>query len=220
MEPPMTNLTLYTHPVSRGRVARWMLEEIGRPYQTVILGFEAMAQPAYRRINPIGKVPVLTHDGTVVTETAAICAYLAESYPEVGLAPTAEERAHYYRWLLFMAGPGEAAVVDRAMGVTPTAEQRRFVGYGDFGAMMMMLETATTQHLYIAGDRFTAADVYVGGLLLAGTALGSIPDSASFANYKDRIATRPAYLRAKALDDELVAEGYPKSNDDWLLRTT
>ena len=202
----MSDLTFYTHPVSRGRVARWMLEEIGRPYKAVVLTFEEMAKPAYRAINPIGKVPALTHEGKLITETAAICAYLAEAYSEAGLAPTVQERANYYRWLLFMAGPGEAAVVDKLMGLVPNAEQRRFVGYGNFDAMMAMLEIATTRHPYIAGERFTAADVYFGGLLISGTEYGSIPDRPSFAAYKERLVARPAYLRAKSIDDALVAD--------------
>ncbi len=106
----MSDLTFYTHPVSRGRIARWMLEETGRPYETVVLTFEEVQRPAYSTINPIGKVPALTHRGKLITETAAICAYLAEVCPEAGLAPKVEELADYYRWLLFMAGPGEAAV--------------------------------------------------------------------------------------------------------------
>jgi glutathione S-transferase len=183
-----------------------MLEEIGHSYNTVVLTFEEMGKPDYRVINPIGKVPALTHQGKLITETAAICAYLAEAYPEAGLAPTAQERADYYRWLLFMAGPGEAAVVDKLMGLVPSAEQRRFVGYGSFDAMTMMLEIATTRHPYIAGDRFTAADVYFGGLLMYGTEQGTIPDRTGFAAYKERLAVRPAYLRAKSIDDDLLAD--------------
>ena len=201
----MSDLIFYTHPVSRGRIARWMLEEIGRPYATLVLTFEEMEKPAYRMINPIGKVPALAHEGKLITETAAICAYLAEACPEAGLGPNVHERADYYRWLFFMAGPGEAAVVDKLMGLAPSAEQRRFVGYGNFDAMMMMLEVATTKHPYIAGDRFTAADVYFGGQLIFGTEHGSMPDRPSFAAYKERLIARPAFVRAKSIDDALVA---------------
>ncbi|WP_346283140.1 glutathione S-transferase family protein [Bradyrhizobium sp. BRP22] len=203
----MSDLIFYTNPVSRGRVARWMLEEIGHPYETVVLTFEEMERPGYRMINPIGKVPALTHEGKLITETAAICAYLADACPEAGLAPKVRERANYYRWLFFMAGPGEAAVVDKLMGVAPSAEQRRFVGYGNFDAMMMMLEVATTKHPYIAGDRFTAADVYFGGQLIFGTEHGSMPERPSFAAYKERLVARPAYLRAKSIDDALAVDG-------------
>ncbi|MET0724367.1 MAG: glutathione S-transferase family protein [Tardiphaga sp.] len=202
----MSQLILYTHPVSRGRVARWMLEEIGQSYNSVILTFEEMQQSAFRGINPIGKVPALMHGDRLVTEAAAICAYLAEAYPAAGLAPTAQERADYYRWLFFMAGPGEAAVIDKLMGLVPSAVQRRFVGYGDFDAMTTMLEIATTRHPYIAGERFTAADVYFGGLLVYGTEHGTIPYRPAFAAYKERLVTRPAYLRAKSIDDALSAD--------------
>jgi glutathione S-transferase len=183
-----------------------MLEEIGRPYETVVLTFEEVKRPPYRMINPIGKVPALTHEGKLITETAAICAYLADACPESGLAPTVQERADYYRWLFFMAGPGEAAVVDKLMGLAPSAEQRRFVGYGNFDAMMMMLEIATTRYPYIAGERFTAVDVYFGGLLIFGLEYGSIPDRPGFAAYKERLMARPAYLRAKSIDDALAAD--------------
>jgi len=183
-----------------------MLEEIGRPYETVALTFEEMEKSAYRAINPIGKVPAVAHEGKLITETAAICAYLAEACPEAGLAPSAEELADYYRWLLFMAGPGEAAVVDKLMGIAPSAVQRRFVGYGNFDAMMMMLEIATTKYPYIAGDRFTAVDVYFGGQLIFATEQGSMPDRPSFAAYKERLIARPAYQRAKSIDDALAAD--------------
>jgi glutathione S-transferase len=201
---PVPELTFYTHPVSRGRIARWMLEEIGRPYETVVLSFEDMKKPAYRAINPMGKVPALVHEHKLVTEAAAICAYLAEACPEAGLAPTAQERADYYRWLFFMAGPGEAAITDKMMGVAPSEEQSRFVGYRNFEAMLNMLEKATALYPYVAGDRFTAADVYFGSGLLYGAEYGNVPDRPGFAAYKERLVCRPAYLRAKSIDDALA----------------
>ena len=110
-------LVLYSHPMSRGRVARWMLEEVGQPYYVELVGYgPAMKSERYRAINPMGKVPALVHDGKVVTETAAICAYLADAFPQAGLAPAPADRAAYYRWLFFAAGPVEASVTNRAMG--------------------------------------------------------------------------------------------------------
>ncbi|TQU70220.1 glutathione S-transferase, partial [Xanthomonas perforans] len=119
-----TEIVLYTHPLSRGRVARWMLEETGLPYQTVILDYgTTMKAPDYMAINPMGKVPALRHGETVVTENAAICAYLADLVPERHLAPPpgSPARADYYRWLFFLAGPVEALLTAKESGVLAPA---------------------------------------------------------------------------------------------------
>ena len=156
-------LTLYTNPMSRGRIARWMLEEVGTEYETVVLDYAlTMKAEPYLSINPMGKVPAIVHDGRTVTECAAICAYLAEAFPDAGLAPRAEERADYYRWLFYTAGPVEAAITNRSLGVVPTDAQQRMVGYGSYDTAVGVLEQAVGARPYIAGDRFTAADVYVG----------------------------------------------------------
>jgi glutathione S-transferase len=200
-------LTFYTNPQSRGRITRWMLEEVGVPYDTVILGYDAggMKADSYRAINPMMKVPAIVHDDKVVTEGAAICAYLAEAFPDAGLAPTADERADYYRWLFFAAGPLEAAVTDRSMGVEPNDQQQRMAGYGNFGLTASVLEEAVARHPYIAGDRFTAADVYVGSGVSWYTQFGLIEKTPVFTEYLDRILTRPAYKRAAELDDAAAA---------------
>src|SRR5580692_11521424 len=112
------DLTFYTNPMSRGRIARWMLEEVDTPYRTEILDFgPGMRGPDYRSINPMSKVPALRHGDVVVTECAAICAYLADAFPQAGLAPPAGDRmrAPYYRWLFFAAGPVEAAATNKAL---------------------------------------------------------------------------------------------------------
>ena len=141
----MTDLIFYTNPQSRGRIARWMLEETGADYETIVLGYaDSMKGPDYLAINPMGKVPAIKHGETVVTEGAAICAYLADAFPDAGLAPTAGSklRGPYYRWLFFAAGPVEAAITNRSLKVEPTAEQQRFVGYGSFEATIDTLEKA------------------------------------------------------------------------------
>ena len=195
-------LVFYTNPMSRGRIARWMLEEVGRPYETVFLDFgPAMNTPDYRALNPMGKVPTLVHGETVVTECAAICAYLADAFPDAGLAPTAEARGAYYRWLFFTAGPLEAAVTNRALGVEVPDERRGMVGYGDFGRVMDALESAVAGRAYVAGDRFTAADVYVGAQLSFGLRFGSIDDRPAFRAYSERLAARPAAIRAQEIDN-------------------
>ncbi|KQU61774.1 glutathione S-transferase [Sphingomonas sp. Leaf339] len=199
-------LTFYTNPQSRGRIARWMLEEVGAPYETVVLDYQgSMKGDDYRAINPMMKVPAIVHDGQVVTEGAAICAYLAEAFPEAGLAPTPAERADYYRWLFFAAGPLEAAVTDRSMKVEPNAEQQRMAGYGNFDLTAAVLEQAVGRHPYITGDRFTAADVYVGSGVSWYTQFGLIQKTPVMADYLDRILSRPAYKQAGELDDAAAA---------------
>ena len=199
-------LTLYTNPMSRGRIARWMLEEVGAAYETVVLDYAStMKAEPFLSINPMGKVPTIVHHGQTVTECAAICAYLAEAFPDADLAPHANERAAYYRWLFYAAGPVEAATANRALGVVPTDSQERMVGYGNFETMVAVLEQAVGAHDYIAGDRFTAADVYVGSQVIWGQQFDWLPKRDAFANYAARLIERPAYLHAAALDDALIA---------------
>ncbi len=149
-------LVLYTNPMSRGRTARWMLEEVGQPYRVELLEYgPAMKAPSFLALNPLGKVPTLTHGGTVVTEAAAICAYLADAFPEAGLAPApgGRARAAYYRWLFFAAGPIEAAFVDRALGVVVPADRRGMTGYGSLEDALDALERAVGAGDHLAGDR-------------------------------------------------------------------
>ena len=197
------SIIFYTNPQSRGRIARWMLEEVGQPYETVVLGYtDSMKGEEYRAVNPMMKVPAIVHDGRVVTETAAICAYLADMFPETGLAPvTPEERANYHRWMFFTAGPVEAAVTNRTMKVEPNEDQQRMAGYGTFERTMEVLEHAIAKNMFVAGDRFTAADVYVGSGVGWYTRFGLLPQSAVFDAYLERIESRPAYKRAGELDD-------------------
>ncbi|MDD1452441.1 glutathione S-transferase family protein [Sphingomonas sp. H160509] len=199
-------LTLYTNPMSRGRIARWMLEEVGAEYETVVLDYDTtMKAEAYRAINPMAKVPALVHNGKTITECAAICAYLAEAFPEAGLAPRDDERADYYRWLFYAAGPVEAAVGNRALGVVPDAAQQRMIGYGSLDRVVDVLEQAVAAHPYIAGDRVTAADVYVGSQVIWGMQFGWLPKRPTFTDYAARLTERPAYKRAGDLDDALIA---------------
>ena len=113
----MADLIFYTNPMSRGQTIRWMLEEIGQPYDTEILDFgSTLKQEPYLSINPMGKVPAIKHRGKVVTEVAAICCYLADAFPEAGLAPDPKDRADYYRWIFFTSGPVEAAFSNKSAG--------------------------------------------------------------------------------------------------------
>lgn len=195
-------LVFYTNPQSRGRMVRWMLEEVGAPYRTELLEYgTTMKAPEYLAINSMGKVPAIRHGDTVVTECAAICAYLADAFPDAGLAPPLDRRGDYYRWLFFAAGPLEAAVSNRSLGVEVPAEKEMTVGYGNFGAVMDALQKAVTANAYIAGDRFTAADVYVGAHIGWGMQFGSIEERPGFAEYWARVSDRDAHRRANELDD-------------------
>ena len=190
------SLTLYTNPQSRGQIARWMLEEIDETYVTVALDYgTTMKAPEYLAINPMGKVPAIVHDGKVITEAAAICAYLADAFPEKNLAPALNDRADYYRWLFFTAGPLESAVTNRNLGITPTAQQQLFVGYGDYDRVINVLEQALTDKAFIAGNQFTAADVYVGSQLYWGTTFKTIPMRPAFEAYLNNLYQRPAFQK-------------------------
>ncbi|UHQ53976.1 glutathione S-transferase family protein [Microbulbifer sp. YPW16] len=201
-------LVFYTNPQSRGRIVRWMLEEIGQPYKVEVVEYGAgMKSATFHAINPMGKVPVVVHNGQVVTETAAICAYLAEAYPEAGLAPTREERAAYYRWLFFTAGPIEAALTNRSIfGGDPAPEKQRMAGYGNYGLALDALSRGVTDNPYIAGKRFTAADVYVGAQVGWGLQFGTIEKRQEFIDYFARVSDRKAFRRATELDEALAAE--------------
>lgn len=194
-------IDFYTNPRSRGAIARWMLEEIGQPYQTHVLEYgTTMKAPDYLSINPMGKVPTIVHDGQVVTEVAAICAYLAEAFPEAGLAPRPNERAAYFRWLFFAAGPIESAVVNNTLGFTIPPERRGMVGYGSYEDAVAVLEGRLAASPYVAGDRFTAADVYVGSQVGWGMMFKTLPVRPAFVAYWDRLKDRPARLRGLEMD--------------------
>lgn len=198
-------LTFYTNPMSRGQIVRWMLEEVGAPYEQVLLDYgTTMKAPEYLAINPMGKVPAIKHGDRIVTECAAICAYLADAFPVAGLLPDLAHRADYYRWMFFGAGPLEQAITNTALGFVVPAEKKMMAGYGDFGDAMNGLETVVAGKRYIAGDRFSAADVYVGSQIGWGLAFSSIEKRPAFEAYWAGICERPAYLRGKAIDDALM----------------
>jgi glutathione S-transferase len=201
-------LVFYTHPMSRGRIVRWMLEELGQPYRTEIMDYATTLKgPEYLAINPMGKIPAIRHGEAVVTEAAAICAYLADAFPEAGLAPPPGDRrrAPYYRWLFFGAGPVESVVVSQALGVEVKPEQKRMVGWGDRTDTLNTLETAVSGGDYILGDAFSAADVYVGAAIGWGMQFGAIDKRPAFVGYSERMQSRPAAIRAREIDDKLLA---------------
>lgn len=208
IQPSDDEIVFYTNPMSRGRIARWMLEEVGRPYRTVVLDFgTTMKAPDYLAINPMGKVPAVTWRGVAITECAAICAWLADAFPEAGLAPALDDpaRGTYLRWLFFTAGPVEAAVTARALGLLAPADKARMAGYGTFEEVVDALERAVTPGPWILGDRFSAADVYVGSQIMWGLQFGTLPERDAFRAYAERLSGREAAVRARGIDDALIA---------------
>ncbi|MDI5921051.1 HTH domain-containing protein [Halomonas sp. LR5S13] len=192
-------LTFYTNPLSRGGIVHWMLEELGVPYRTVLLEYgTTMKSAEYLALNPMGKVPAIRHGNVVVTEAAAICAYLADAFPEAGLAPPPAARGDYYRWLFFAAGPLESVISLNTLGVQPTAEQQRQIGCGDYWAVLDALAGALDGRSHIAGTAFSAADVYVGSHLGWGMHFGTIPRRPEFEAYWAALKDRPARLRCEA----------------------
>ena len=202
-----SEIIFYHNPMSRGQIVRWMLEEVGAPYDTEILDYAStMKDEDYRAVNPMMKVPAISHNGKVVTECAAICAYLADVFPEAGLGPRENEKADYYRWLFFAAGPLEQAVTNKAAGFEPGAERGRMFGYGNYDLAVNTLADHLATRDYVCGSRFTAADVYVGSAVLWGVQFGTLPKLDSFNAYADRLGQREAYRRGKDEDNQLIAE--------------
>ena len=205
----MADLIFYTNPQSRGRIVRWMLEEVGQPYDTEVIAYDQLKSERYLAVNPMGKVPAIKHNGHVVTECAAICTYLAEVFPQAMLGPRADEKADYYRWLFYAAGPVEAAVSNHAMGWVPTPERERMFGYGNFDRVVAVLDELFSLRDYVCGDRFTAADVYVGSQIMFPLQFGMLPERDSFLRYRDRLQQRTAYKRAAEIDEKIIAEQQP-----------
>ena len=204
----MGKLTLYHAAPSRSSIVRWMLEEIGEPYELNVLSLMKGEQsaPGYLAVNPMGKVPALKHGEVVVTEAAAICTYLADEFPQAKLnVPVGDpRRGPYLKWLFFSPACIEPAITDQAF---PRQEQpqRSTLGYGDFDTVMNVVAKAVEPGPYLLGKQFTAADVVVGSTLRWGLMFGLLPTRPEFMAYVGRLEQRPALERATALDQELAA---------------
>jgi glutathione S-transferase len=193
--------------MSRGQTVRWMLEEVGQPYETEILGYgTTMKAEPYLSINPMGKVPAIIHRGKVVTEVAAICCYLADAFPQAGLAPDPSERTDYYRWIFFTSGPVEAAFTAKSMNWEVPAERQAMAGFGNYDLTMNTLEKALSGKTYIAGDRFTAADLFVGAMVGFMIQFNLLDPRPVFTDYVARVTNRDAYRRAQEIDGRLIAQ--------------
>lgn len=204
----MAKLTLYHAAPSRSSIVRWMLEEVGEPYDIQVLQLAEgdQRQPDYLAVNPMGKVPALKHGDVVITEAAAICAYLADAFPQAGLSvPIGDpRRGIYLKWLFFGPGCIEPAITDRAF---PRREEPRrgTLGYGDFDTVTNVLAEAVAKGPYLMGEQFTAADVVIGSTLRWGMMFKLLPERPEFAAYVTRLLERPALQRTLALDQELAA---------------
>lgn len=205
----MADYTFFTNPMSRGQIARWALHEAGANYDQVLVDW-ANKPKALLAANPMGKVPTIVHHTAAgdrtVSEGAAICAYLAEAQPEAKLLPTADERADYFRWFFFAAGPVEQAIVSRSMGWEVPKEREMMVGFGSLERVLDTLEGHFDASEYVCGKRFTMADVYVGSQVDWGLTFGSIPPRPAFVAYAERIQARDAYKAAKSVDNTLIEE--------------
>jgi glutathione S-transferase len=204
----MAKLTLYHAAPSRSSITRWMLEEIGEPYDVhpLSLGKGDNRAPDYLAVNPMGKVPALKHGDVVITEGAAICTYLADEFPRAKLnVPIGDpRRGVYLKWLFFGPSCIEPAMMDRAF---PRREEARraALGYGDFDTVMEVVAKAVAKGPYLMGEQFTAADVVIGSGLRFGMMFKLLPERPEFAAYVGRLAPRPALQRVDEMDKELAA---------------
>jgi glutathione S-transferase len=205
---PMAKLTLYHAVPSRSMVTRWMLEEVGEPYDVHLVNLAKGENRAaeHLAVNPMGKVPALRHGDVVITENAAICTYLADAFPKAGLSvPIGDpRRGTYLKWLFFGPSCIEPAMMDRA---APRKEEprRAMLGYGDFDTVMDVVAKAVSKGPYLLGDQFTAADVVIGSGLRWGMLFKLMPERPEFLAYVGRLASRPALQRSEAQDKELAA---------------
>jgi len=201
-------LVLFYNPQSRARMAHWMLEEVGAPYRIELMRFDKRDHktPQYLALNPMGKLPTLVHGGTVITETAAICAYLADAFPQANLAPPVDSklRGTYYRWLFFAASTLEYAAFDKAANRTSDTPAR--IGYGTYVDTLNALEKAVTPGPYILGEQFSAADIYVGSQIGWGLMTKSIEARPAFVAYSGRLTSRPSFGRVNAQGMKLAEQ--------------
>lgn len=203
----MAEFTFYTVAMSRGQIARWALHEAGADYEDVVFDWQSRPQK-FHELNPMGKVPVLVHHfggkDLVVTEAAAICHYLAETNPDAGLLPDTEEKAAYFRWLFFAAGPLEQAVIAAALGWEVPEDRTGMAGFGTLDRTLEAIDGWLSKNDYAAGNRFTMADCYLGSQFIWGLRFGTIPERPSFKAYVERCTTREKCREAVAVDQAAI----------------
>lgn len=202
----MADFTFYTVAMSRGQIARWALHETEADYDQIVFDWGTKPKD-FNSINPMGKVPVLVHHlndkDHVVTETAAICHYLAETHPEADLLPHSHEKAAYFRWLFFAAGPFEQAVIAETIGWEVPNGRQSTTGFGSLSLTADTCHEWLKKNDFITGKRFTMADVYFGSQFVWCLRMGVIEDNSIFRKYVNRVTDRTAYQKAKFIDSEL-----------------
>jgi glutathione S-transferase len=200
-------ITLYYSPQTRASGARVLLEELGAPYDLHVLNMKAgeQRQPAYLAINPLGKVPAISHRGQLVTEQVAVFVYLADLFPQAGLAPGLDDslRGPYLRWIAYYGSSFEPALIDRAMKRDPAPATQS--PYGDYDAVLGALEAQLAKGPYLLGDRMTAADILWGMAFSWTIRFGLVPKKDVFVSYVERMTARPAFQRVTAEDAEMAA---------------
>lgn len=203
----MADLTLYHAAQSRSATALWMLEEIGKPYELKIYRFDdgSLRSPEYLAINPMGKVPALKHGETVMTETAAICCYLADTFPEAKInIPIGDlRRGPYLKWLFFGPSCLEPAIIDKMLKREPG--DRGAIGWGNLDLVLDTISKTLTRGPYLLGEQFTTADVIIGGGLRWGMLMRIVAPRPEFTEYAKRVGDRSAAKRASAKDKEIAA---------------
>ena len=201
-------IVFFHSPNTRSSIALTLLEELGAPYELTVINMKAgeQRQPAYLAVNPMGKVPAVTHGDALITEQVAIFLYLADLFPQAGLAPPLGDplRGPYLRWMVFYAACFEPAIGDRAMKREPGPPS--MMPYGDFDTMLNTVAGQLAQGPYLLGERFTAADILWGSGLSWTTMFGLIPERPEIKAYIERFNARPAVARVKAMDAELAAK--------------
>ena len=195
-------LTLYHTPNTRSGAIRWLLEELGVPYEVEIVDIRAPggAPESYRAIQPNKKVPAIVHGGVAIHERAAICIYLCDAFPAAGLAPPVGDprRGPYLSWLVYNDAVIDPVIGARMRGLT---YEKLGVSYGDFDDMARHLETTLSRSPYLTGDAFTAADLLVGGAVNVATRmLKVLPETPALHGFIERVTAREAFSRAIAKD--------------------
>jgi glutathione S-transferase len=202
------DIVFHHAPRSRSIIVQRMLEELGQPYRLHLLDLQKdeHKQPGYLAVNPMGKVPAITHKGVAITEAAAICTFLADAYPDAGLAVPAgdPQRGPYLKWLFFGPSCLEPAIVDRLLK-RPDGPPGS-LGYGSFDATLDVVAAAISGDGWLMGERFTAADVVIGSDLIWGMAVKMVPALPDVVAYAQRLQARPALQRVYARDAELAAQ--------------
>lgn len=202
-------IVFYHNPMSRGRMVHWMLEEIGAPYRFELLRFDKgeNKKPEFLAVNPMGKLPTIVHRGTVITECGAIITYLGDAFPAAKLAPAIDDpaRGTYLRWMFFGQGCIESALIDRMLA-RPPVDRPTALGYGNYDDVVHAVEKALTPGPYILGNRFSAADVYLGSQLGFGMMVKSLEPRPTFQSYVGLLSQRPAYKRFNEQSDNLTVQ--------------